>query len=49
MRSLPRAAREERQRQVINLRTRGWIYDEIAEHTNLSCTGVFDICKGIVA
>ncbi|XDJ35747.1 MAG: helix-turn-helix domain-containing protein [Burkholderia sp.] len=30
---------------MINLRTRGWIYDEIAEHTNLSRTGVFNICK----
>ncbi|KAF1015282.1 MAG: IS630 family transposase ISCARN25 [Burkholderia gladioli] len=45
MRSLPREAREERRRQVINLRTRGWTYEEIAKHTNLSRTGVFDICK----
>ncbi|WP_080492205.1 IS630 family transposase [Burkholderia ubonensis] len=45
MRSLPREAREERRRQVINLRRRGWTYDEIAEHTDLSRTGVFDICK----
>ncbi|KAF1003540.1 MAG: IS630 family transposase ISCARN25 [Burkholderia gladioli] len=45
MRSLPREAREKRRRQVINLRRRGWTYDEIAEHTNLSRTGVFDICK----
>ncbi|KAF1018057.1 MAG: hypothetical protein E5299_00127 [Burkholderia gladioli] len=27
------------------LRRRGWTYDEIAEHTNLWRTGVFDICK----
>ncbi|MDN7675872.1 IS630 family transposase, partial [Burkholderia oklahomensis] len=33
MRSLPREAREERRRQVINLRKRGWTYDEIADHT----------------
>ncbi|WP_332451928.1 helix-turn-helix domain-containing protein, partial [Burkholderia ubonensis] len=45
MRSLPREAREERRRQVINLRNRGWTYDEIAEHTDLSGTGVFDICE----
>ncbi|XDJ35330.1 MAG: hypothetical protein V3Q69_09225 [Burkholderia sp.] len=30
---------------MINLRTRGWTYDEIAEHTNLSRTGMCDICK----
>ncbi|XDJ35244.1 MAG: helix-turn-helix domain-containing protein [Burkholderia sp.] len=45
MRSLPREALEERRRQVINLRTRGWTYDEIAEHMNLSRTSVFDICE----
>ncbi|KAF1003042.1 MAG: hypothetical protein E5299_02548 [Burkholderia gladioli] len=45
MRSLLREACEARRRQVIHLRTRGWIYDEIAEHTNLSRTGVCDICK----
>ncbi|PNW91699.1 hypothetical protein CF647_36770 [Burkholderia sp. 117] len=39
MRSLPREAREERRRQVINLRKRGWAYDEIADHTDLSRTG----------
>ncbi|MEX3592257.1 MAG: hypothetical protein VB140_04050 [Burkholderia sp.] len=27
------------------LRTRGWTYNEISEHTNLSRTGVCDICK----
>ncbi|WP_323074183.1 IS630 family transposase [Mycetohabitans endofungorum] len=45
MRTLPREAREERRRQVIGLRERGWTYEEIADHTNLSRTGVFDICK----
>ncbi|KAF1011144.1 MAG: hypothetical protein E5299_01483 [Burkholderia gladioli] len=45
MRSLPREASEERPRQVINLRRRGWIYDEIAEYANLARTGAFDICK----
>ncbi|KVD54273.1 hypothetical protein WI86_10325 [Burkholderia ubonensis] len=45
MRSLPCEAREERRRQVISLRKRGWTYDEIADHTELSRTGVFDICK----
>ncbi|MEX3592957.1 MAG: helix-turn-helix domain-containing protein [Burkholderia sp.] len=45
MRLLPREACEEQRRQVINLRRRGWTYDEIAEHTNLSRTGVFNICK----
>ncbi|PPT83349.1 hypothetical protein XthCFBP4691_16775 [Xanthomonas theicola] len=45
MRSLPREAREERRRQAIDLRKRGWTYEEIAEQTDLSRTGVFDICK----
>ncbi|MFC6841310.1 winged helix-turn-helix domain-containing protein [Xanthomonas theicola] len=45
MRSLPREAREERRRQAIALRKRGWTYEEIAEQTDLSRTGVFDICK----
>ncbi|KAF1013640.1 MAG: winged helix-turn-helix domain-containing protein [Burkholderia sp.] len=45
MKSLPREAREERRGQVSNLRTLGWIYDKIVEHTNLSRTGVHDICK----
>ncbi|XDJ35268.1 MAG: hypothetical protein V3Q69_08480 [Burkholderia sp.] len=30
---------------MVNLRIRRWAYDEIAEHTNLSRTGVFNICK----
>ena len=38
-------AREERRRQVVGLRRRGWTYDAIAEQTGLSRTGVFDICQ----
>ncbi|WP_374955262.1 helix-turn-helix domain-containing protein [Burkholderia cepacia] len=45
MRSHSREARDERRRQVINLRKRGWTYDEITEHTDLSRRRVFDICK----
>lgn len=45
MRSLPRAARHERRVQVIRLRKAGLTYDEIAEQTGLSRTGVFNICK----
>ncbi|KAF1009847.1 MAG: hypothetical protein E5299_01841 [Burkholderia gladioli] len=45
MRALLHEAREERRRQVINLRRRNCTYDEIAEHTNLSRTGVFGIGK----
>ncbi|MEX3592783.1 MAG: hypothetical protein VB140_08340 [Burkholderia sp.] len=30
---------------MINLRTRRWTYDEIAEHTNLSRTGMCGMCK----
>ncbi|KAF1015432.1 MAG: hypothetical protein VB140_07275 [Burkholderia sp.] len=30
---------------MINLRTRGWTYNQIAEHMNLSSTGACDICK----
>ncbi|QRR11826.1 IS630 family transposase (plasmid) [Burkholderia sp. MS455] len=48
MRSLPREAREERRRQVIALREGGMTYDEIAQLTDLSRTGVFDICKRYV-
>lgn len=44
MRRLRREAREARRRRVINLRRRGRTYDEIAAHTNVSRTGVFDIC-----
>ena len=45
MRSLPRPARHERRVQVIRLRKAGHTYDEIAELTGLSKTGVFNICK----
>lgn len=45
MRSLPRPARHERRVQVIRLRQAGHTYDEIAELTGLSKTGVFNICK----
>lgn len=45
MRSLSREARHERRVQVIRLRKAGYTYDEIAEQTGLSRTGVFDICK----
>ena len=45
MRSLSREARHERRVQVIRLRKAGNTYDEIAELTGLSRTGVFDICK----
>ena len=45
MRSLSREARQERRVQVIRLRKAGRTYDEIAEQTGLSRTGVFNICK----
>ena len=45
MRKLSFEAREERRRQVVGLRRRGWTYDAIAEETGLSRTGVFDICR----
>ena len=45
MRSLSRDARHERRVQVIRLRKAGQTYDEIAQQTGLSRTGVFDICK----
>jgi len=45
MRKLSFEAREERRRQVVGLRRRGWTYDAIAEQTGLSRTGVFDICQ----
>jgi transposase len=46
MRTLSRQARHERRVQVIRLRKAGHTYDEIAAHSGLSRTGVFDICKG---
>lgn len=45
MRKLSREARHERRVQVIRLRKAGRTYDEIAAHTGLGRTGVFDICK----
>lgn len=45
MRSLSSEAREERRRQVIGLRQRGWTYDQIATQMNLSRAGVFNICR----
>jgi transposase len=45
MRKLSRDARHERRVQVIHLRKAGQTYDEIAQQTGLSRTGVFDICK----
>lgn len=45
MRKLSRDARHERRVQVIRLRTAGQTYDQIAQQTGLSKTGVFDICK----
>jgi transposase len=44
MRSLSREARHERRVRVIRLRKAGRTYDEIAEQTGLSRTGVFNIC-----
>ncbi|WP_347484761.1 IS630 family transposase [Vandammella animalimorsus] len=45
MRKLSPEARQERRRQVIKLRRRGWTYEAIAAELGLSRTGVFDICK----
>lgn len=45
MRTLSFEAREERRRQVVGLRRRGWTYAAIAEQTGLSRTGVFNICQ----
>lgn len=45
MRTLSPEARHERRVQVIRLRRAGRTYEEIAELTGLSRTGVFDICK----
>lgn len=45
MRSLSPDAQHERRVQVIRLRKAGRTYDEIAEQTGLSRTGVFNICK----
>jgi transposase len=45
MRSLSREARHERRVQVIRLRRAGKTYEEIAQQTGLSRTGVFNICS----
>jgi transposase len=45
MRSLAPEARHERRVQVVRLRKAGRTYDEIAQITGLSKTGVFNICK----
>lgn len=45
MRSLSREARHERRVQVIRLRKAGRTYEEIAQQTGLSRTGVFNICS----
>ena len=45
MSSLTPQARHERRVQVIRLRKSGYTYDEIAEQTGLSRTGVFNICR----
>ena len=45
MRKLSPEARHERRVQVIRLRKAERTYDEIAQQTGLSRTGVFDICK----
>ncbi|MRD47437.1 IS630 family transposase [Caenimonas koreensis DSM 17982] len=45
MRSLTREARHERRVQVIRLRKAGQTYEQIAEQTGLSRTGVFNICS----
>ena len=44
MRSLSREARHERRVQVIRLRKAGQTYEQIAQQTGLSRTGVFNIC-----
>ncbi len=45
MRSLSRPARHDRRTQVARLREAGHTYEQIAQQTGLSRTGVFDICK----
>jgi transposase len=42
-RTLPSAAQEEKRKQVVRLRLRGWTYDAIAEAVGLTRTGVFNI------
>lgn len=47
MRTIGAAGRAERRRTVVTLRAKGWSYETIAQHTGLSRTGVFNICKRI--
>lgn len=47
MRKIGAAGRAERRRTVVTLRAKGWSYETIAQHTGLSRTGVFNICKRI--
>jgi transposase len=49
MRTIGAAGRAERRRTVMTLRAKGWPYETIAQHTGLSRTGVFNICKRIQA
>ncbi|HSI57111.1 MAG TPA: substrate-binding domain-containing protein [Ideonella sp.] len=45
MRSLPRETRHAKRLEVTRLRESGLTYEEIAQQTGLSRTGVFNICK----
>lgn len=45
MRSLSHSARHDRRTHVARLREAGQTYEQIAQQTGLSRTGVFDICK----
>jgi transposase len=47
MRTIGAAGRAERRRTVVALRAKGWSFETIAQHTGLSRTGVFNICKRI--
>ena len=49
MRKLAPAAQEERRRQVIGLRESGLTYEAVAAQTELSKTGVFNICQRFAA
>lgn len=49
MRTIGAAGRAERRRTVVMLRAKEWSYETIAQHTGLSRTGVFNICKRIEA
>ena len=49
MRTIGAAGCAERRRTVVTLRVKGWSFETIAQHTGLSRTGVFNICKRIDA